>query len=105
MLFNLSWDPGRKETQFAIISIVGKKNFWTDQDDFTVAHDNSAVVLYSLMHDRPSKTSVKRTALSTWANDLHANIQNHILGFLTLENLSKYFPTMQIGITFKTIRQ
>lgn len=96
IVLDLLWNPGRKEAQLSVVSIIGKEDLWTNANNLAVAQNDATVVLYCFVHYRPTQClCVKQVLLPipfiTTIN-LHANIQNHILSHITFENCSKDFP-------------
>lgn len=52
MIFSLSWShPGRKESQFSVIPIIGQPHLGSYKEYLAIEDDDPAIVNYILVYD------------------------------------------------------
>ena len=75
------FQPWREMSKFAVVAIVSHPHFGTDEDDFAIADDDSAVV--------------GDIFVPHW----HTNVADYTMRLLVAEELGEYFPRVEDCVT------
>ena len=94
MVFPLSMlRPRREKTQFTIITVVGQPHLGTDEQNFLVVDNNSAIVNDVLVDNGPGEIFMFNLATCTTTQQCsHPEIANDAHCFVRRQYLGQNFP-------------